>query len=140
MDNFEDLIPVSPWADPMTEALVNADPSTDLFREIVAFAIRAEFDKPTRTVASADVASVMDECGVTEHELADTIGAPVSYLYAVRRGWHRLGLRGLAVVAEALEVPLARFFVDPDDRFRPDVQRYAAYRIVAPRVTILGGG
>ena len=61
-------------------------------------------------------------------------------MLAVMRGWHRLGLRGLALVAEALNVPISAFILNADGAPRMDVRRYHAYRIVAPKVTILGGG
>jgi hypothetical protein len=134
-DYYERLFP---WADPLSEAIATADPSSTFFSEITSLAIRAELDRPNPSVASADVAAVMDELGVSVHELANKLEVPLPYIWAIHRGWHRLGMRGLALVAEALEVPIGRFFHD-GTVWRLDSRRYFVYRTIAPQVTILGG-
>ena len=142
MDNYDDdmdWIPTSPWADPLTDALATAPPDSDLFQEFMHLTARAGLDNPSPTVASADVAAVMDECGVNRYALAQSLNVPVIYIYAIEKGWHRLGLRGLAHVAEALGVPLGTFFVGSDNRRRLEVRRYAAYRLIA-RTTYIGEG
>lgn len=137
-DDGDDLdIPMSPWADALTAALATAEPKSVLFREFSHFAMRAGLNTPGPSVVAADVASVMDECGVNREDLADRLNAPLVYVYAIERGWHRLGLRGLALVAEALDVPLGAFFVGADNRRRLEVRRFSAYRQIA-KTTILG--
>jgi len=132
--------PLRYWPDPYTQAIVEAAPGSPLFRAFVDFAIRAEMDRPDDHIASADVPGLLDELGVHWHDVSLQMSVPPAYIYAVLRGWHRLGPRGLALVAETLGVPIARFFLDEKGAPRMDVRRYAAYRTVAPRVTILGGG
>jgi hypothetical protein len=127
------------WPDPFTAAVATAAPSSKFFSEFVAYAMRVELDASDHFFAGADLASVLAELGVTVHQLAASLHVPHIYLHAVARGWHRLGLRGWALVAEALDVPMAAFLLDQNGNPRDDVRRYNAYRMVAPRVTILGG-
>ena len=130
--------PIGGWANPFIEAIATAEPSSPLFKEFLKWAVRTEVDEPDFVFAAADVASVMREKGKSLVDLASDLFVPVSYMYAVARGWKRLGIRGLGHVAEALDVPLSRFILDPEGVTRFEVQRYNAYLHVAPRVTILG--
>ncbi|HEV2642464.1 MAG TPA: hypothetical protein VGT98_07145 [Candidatus Elarobacter sp.] len=131
--------PVGFWPDPYTKAVAEADPHSALFREFVGLAMRAELDTPDHFFAGADVASVLGEQDVNWHDLGLGLEVPPVYMYAVYRGWKRLGLRGLSLIAEAVGVPLAAFMVDANGVPRIEVRRYNAYRLVAPYVTILGG-
>lgn len=132
--------PLRYWSDAYTQSIVEAEPGSPLFRAFVDLAIRTEMDRPDDLIASADVKGLLDEIGVHWHDVGLAMSVPPMYIYAIMRGWHRLGPRGLALLAETLGVPIARFFLDEKGAPRMDVRRYAAYRRVAPRVTILGGG
>lgn len=139
MENF-DWVPVSYWPDAYTRTMMTEDPSSPLFQEMLSYALRAELDAPDRLIASADISAVLTETIVSIEQLADRLQVPPIYVYACARGWHRVGLRGLALIAEALDEPLATFFLHADGRARMDVRRYNSYRLVAPHVTIMGGG
>jgi hypothetical protein len=128
------------WPDAYTQAVCEAEPGSPLFKAFVDLAQRTEMDRPDAFFAAADVPSVVAERGVSWPELRDGLAVPPAYMTAIRRGWHRLGPRGLALLAEALGVPIAAFFLDAEGRQRLDVGRYRSYRLVAPRVTLLGGG
>lgn len=131
--------PIGKWAHPFIEAFATADPSSPLFNEYLRWAIRTEADKPDYLFIAADVASVMREQKKSIQDLASDLFVPLPYMYAVARGWKRLGIRGLAHVAQALDVPLIQFVRDGDGEARFETQRYLEYREVAPHVTILGG-
>lgn len=115
-----------------------AEPSSPLFKEFLKWAIRTEADDPDDLFESADVASVMQEKRKSIVDLAFDLYIPASYMYAVARGWKRLGVRGLAHVADALDVPLSRFILDADGVTRNEVRLYRQYQAIAPRVTIMG--
>jgi hypothetical protein len=139
MSSDFDWEPVPYFGDPYTHAIANAAPGSGLFEEFVAMAMRLELDRPDTFTAAADVGSVMAELDIGATALAARMHVPIPFIHAVAVGWHRLGLRGLALVAEALEVPIATFFVDADGATRLEVRRYLAFRYVGPSVTILGG-
>lgn len=130
--------PIGGWPNPFIEAVATAAPSSPLFKEFLKWAVRTEADQPDFVFAAADVASVMREQRKSVVDLASDLFIPPTYMYAIARGWKRLGIRGLGHVAEALDVPLSRFILDPEGVTRFEVQRYNAYRLVAPRVTIFG--
>jgi hypothetical protein len=127
------------WPDLFTEMLVNEQPGTPLFEAFVSLAMRTFMDKPDWLFEAADIGGVMRELQIDVMPLAEKLHAPVIYVYAVARGWIRLGVRGIALFAEALDVPMSRFFVDEDGDFRLEVRRYHEFRSIAPTVTILGG-
>jgi hypothetical protein len=133
-------MPPGYWPDAYTEMMMAESPSSKLFQEFISYAIRAQLDIPDRIIAAADVAGVMRSAAVDVGELADRLHVPEIFVYACGRGWHRLGLRGLALMAEAMDVPLNAFFLDPDLQAHLDVRRYNSYRLTAPQVTIMGGG
>jgi hypothetical protein len=139
VDDFE-WVPVPYWPDPLTALLVTTDLRSGLGSEFISLAMRCGLDTPDRLFSGADIASVVAECGIPVTDLAEELHAPPEYVHACIRGWHRLGVRGLALFAEALGVPIAAFFLDADGTSRLEVRRYHAYRAVAPHVTILGGG
>jgi hypothetical protein len=142
MADFDDIIwgePIGYWPDALTEMIATASPDSTLATEFISLALRARLDTPDRVFASADIAAVMNEEGVSYTELAYELEIPPAYIYAVMRGWHRLGVRGLALMAEGLRVPISAFFVDADGQSRIEVRRYHAFRYVAPNVTIMGG-
>jgi hypothetical protein len=139
VEDYEGMLLGGFWPDAYTAMMMNAAPDSRLFSELVAMAMRAELDVPDKLIAAADIGSVMHEEGISSENLADDLHVPPIYAHACARGWHRLGLRGLALVAESLRVPLSAFYFSPDGSRRPNVRNYLAYRIVAPRVTILGG-
>ena len=132
--------PLRYWPDAYTQAIVEAEPGSPLFRAFIDFAIRAELDRPDEFMAAADVKGLLDDLDMHWHDLSLAMSVPPAYIYAIMRGWHRLGPRGLGLLAETLRVPIARFFLDEKGAPRMDVRRYASYRRIAPRVTILGGG
>ena len=132
--------PLRYWPDAYTQAVAEAEPGSPLFCAFVDLAVRTEMDRPDDFIASADVKGLLDELDVHWHDLSLEMSVPPIYTYAIMRGWHRLGPRGLALLAERLGVPIARFFLDEKGAPRMDVRRYRAYRVAAPRVTILGGG
>ena len=132
--------PLGRWPDAYTAAVMEAPPTSPLFRAFLDLAIRTGMDRPDDLIASADVAGVLEELDVHWHDLALSMSVPPSYMYAIQRGWHRLGPRGLALLAEALRIPIAWFFFQAGGERRLDARRYSAYRQVAPHVTILGGG
>jgi len=125
------------WADPLTRVIFAAHPQSGLFREFIHFAVRTKLDSPGM-FAAADVGSVCRELEVGAADLADAIEVPEAFAYAVLRGWHRPGLRGLAVLADALTVPMDAFFFDDDHQLRPHVRRYVDYHEIAPMITTLG--
>jgi hypothetical protein len=139
MDDSDTRLPAGVWPDAWTAMVMTADPSSAMFQELIAYAMRVGLDTPDALIASADVETVVAESGLDIATISARLHAPPIFILACVRGWHRLGLRGLALMAEALEVPLAAFFLDADGERRPNVRRYSAYRTVAPRVTILGG-
>jgi hypothetical protein len=142
MSDFDDIIwgePIGYWPDALTEMIATASPDSRLATEFISLAIRAGLDTPDRIFAAADIGAVMHEQRVSFAELAEELVIPPAYVYAVMRGWHRLGVRGLALMAEGLRVPISAFFVDADGQSRIEVRRYHAFRYVAPSVTIMGG-
>jgi len=137
MSDFFDR-PVGYWPDAFTRAVAEASPRSQFFKLTLATAIEQRNDVPDDLLVAADVASVMDELEISVIPLAGDLDVPPAFMHAVYRGWRRLGLRGLLRVAEALDVPLAAFFLDDDGKPRLDVRRYQKYRLVAPEVTSLG--
>jgi hypothetical protein len=133
-DPFEE--PLTYWPDPYTRMIAEAPPKSRLFEEFVALAMRARIEGVDDFFVAADVASVMAEEQVHFTDLATALRVPYPFIYAVKRGWHRLSLTGLALVAEALNVPISAFIVDANGHPRLDVRRYHAYRIA----TRPGGG
>jgi len=131
---------LSYWPDAYCQAIVEADPRSGLFREFLDTAMRLELDTPDVFFSSADIAAVMDERGVTGPQLADHLGVPKILIAAIARGWHRLGIRSLALVADALGVPLADFYLEPGGDQRRLVCQYRLYRQVLLHVKTLGTG
>lgn len=100
-------------------------------------ALRTSWTAPTPFFQAADIPGTLEDLGVDYRQLAEELGLPIALSYALASGWHRPGIRGLALIAEAVGVPVSRFFFE-DDSPRIQVRRYRAYKIEAARATMFG--